>query len=364
MKMRRMLPESVRGCVIGCVLLVAALAQADPPPKYDHIIVIFEENQDYSRIIGAKDAPYINHVLLGTYGGVSFTDMRAEQHPSQPNYLAFFSGSNQGINDNGQYDLPGSRPPGPLTTPNLGASLLAKGYTFKGYAESMPAVGFTGARYSYRPLQNQYVLKHCPWVNWQQYGTAPQANAIPANLNVPFVTKGHNPGKLPSWLYFPTDYAQLPTVSIVIPDEQNDMHDGSVRDGDQWLQTYMDGYVQWARRHNSLLIVTWDEDADKGQAKDQWIATVLAGANLKAGRYDGRLNHYNLLRMVEDMYGLPYCTNADKAATPITDVFAPPGDGKRAELGTPLTPRTRTITERAFRLTPVPEPSTRPECFP
>ena len=100
------------------------------------------------------------------------------------------------------------------------------------------------------------------------------------------------------------------------------MHDGSVRDGDRWLQTYMDGYAQWARSHNSLLIVTWDEDAVDGQAKDQWIATVLVGANLKPGRYDERLNHYNLLRMVEDMYGLPYCTNADKTATPITDVFA------------------------------------------
>ena len=36
-----------------------------------------------------------------------------------------------------------------MTTPNLGASLLAKGYTFKGYAEDLPSVGYTGATYSY-----------------------------------------------------------------------------------------------------------------------------------------------------------------------------------------------------------------------
>jgi hypothetical protein len=324
----------VKKCKSACLVLAAQLAlplvagllrpaQAGTPPKYDHVIVIFEENKDYDAIIGSADAPYINHTLLGRYGGVSLTNMRAEQHPSQPDYLDFFSGSNQGVDDDGQYDLPGGNPPGPFTTPNLGASLLAKGCTFKGYAESMPSTGFTGASYSYVPAQNQYVLKHCPWVNWQQYGTGSQANAIPANLNVPFVTAANNPGKLPASSYFPTDYARLPTLSLVIPNEQNDMHDGSVRQGDQWLQTCMDGYIRWARTHNSLLILTWDEDGSDGQPQDQRIATIMVGANLEGGRYGKPLNHYNLLRTVEDMYGLPYCTAADATATPITDVFSP-----------------------------------------
>ena len=313
------------------LLLVAGLsrpAQAGDLPKYDHIIVIFEENQDYAPIMNPANAPYINNTLLGKYGGVSFTNMSAEQHPSQPNYLDFFSGSNQGINDDGQYDLPGSNPPGPFTTPNLGASLLAKGYTFKGYSESMPSTGFTDASYTYTSGQNQYVLKHCPWVNWQQYGTGNQANAIPANLNVPFVTASNNPGNLPSSAYFPTDYSQLPTLSLVIPNEQNDMHDGSIYQGDQWLHTYMDGYVQWARTHKSLLILTWDEDANDGQTPNQRIATIMVGANLKGGQYGEALNHYNLLRTIEDIYGLPYCTAADIAATPITDVFSLPGNAK------------------------------------
>jgi hypothetical protein len=97
-------------------LLVAGIsgpAQAGALPKYDHIIVIFEENKDYDAIVNSANAPYINHTLLGKYGGVSLTNMRAEQHPSQPDYLDFFSGSNQGVDDDGQYDLPGSNPPGP-----------------------------------------------------------------------------------------------------------------------------------------------------------------------------------------------------------------------------------------------------------
>ena len=309
------------------LLLAAGLSrpgQAATLPKYDHIIVIFEENKDYDAIVKSANAPYINNSLLGTYGGVSLTNMRAEQHPSQPNYLAFFSGSSQGVDDDGQYDLPGSNPPGPFTTPNLGASLLAKGYTFKGCAEGVPSSGFTAPSYTYTPGRNQYVLKHCPWVNWQQYKTGPQANAIPAKLNVPFVTATNNPGHLPSSYYFPTDYSRLPTLCLVIPNEQNDMHDGSIRQGDQWLQTYMDGYIRWARTHNSLLILTWDEDGSDGQAQDQRIATIMVGANLKGGRYDKPLTHYSLLRTLEDMYGLPYCTANDANASPITDVFSLP----------------------------------------
>ncbi|MGA2065182.1 MAG: alkaline phosphatase family protein [Thermoguttaceae bacterium] len=314
---------------VGVLVVFAGLfhpARAQTIPKYDHIIVIWEENKDYSTIIGSSSMPYLNNTLLGTYGGVLFTGMYAEQHPSQPNYLDFFSGSNQGVNDDGQYDLPGSSPPGPFTTPNLGASLLAHGYTFKGYAESMPSTGFTGATYTYKSSQNQYALKHCPWVDWQQYpaGNASQANSIPASLSVPYVTAGDNPGKLAASYYFPTNYSQLPTFSMVIPNEQNEMHDGTLAQADAWLKTNMDGYIRWAKTHNSLLIITWDEDGDDGQAQNQHIPTIFVGANLKAGDYSETIDHYNLLRTIEDMYGLPYCTSADSGATPITDVFSIP----------------------------------------
>ena len=43
----------------------------------------------------------------------------AVTHPSQPNYLQFFSGSNQGVTSN-------STPAGPFSTPNLGAPSCAR----------------------------------------------------------------------------------------------------------------------------------------------------------------------------------------------------------------------------------------------
>jgi hypothetical protein len=64
------------------------------------------------------------------------------------------------------------------------------------------------------------------------------------------------------WTSFPSssNFAALPTVSWVIPNLLDDMHDGTIAQGDTWLKNNMDAYAQWARTHNSLLIVTWDED--------------------------------------------------------------------------------------------------------
>jgi uncharacterized protein (DUF1501 family) len=64
------------------------------------------------------------------------------------------------------------------------------------------------------------------------------------------------------------DFAALPTVSFVVPNLANDMHDGSVGAADNWLKTNIGSYATWAMSHNSLLIVTWDEDARPGSALD------------------------------------------------------------------------------------------------
>ena len=88
-----------------------------------------------------------------------------------------------------------------------------------------------------------------------------------------------------------------------MPDQLNDMHDGGIERGDAWLKKNLDQYAQWAMKHNSLLIVTWDED--DGSSNNR-VATIFAGAMIKPGQYNQRIDHYNLLRAIEEMYGLPY----------------------------------------------------------
>jgi hypothetical protein len=263
-------------------------------PRPAHVVIVIEENHDYSQIIGSAHAPYINSLAQQ---GALMTASSAVEHPSQPNYLDLFSGSNQGVYDD-------SRPSGlPFTTPNLGAELLAANFGFAGYSESLPSVGYDGESYTSVAGQNQYQRKHNPWANF--INSPVGANQLPASVNQPFSS-------------FPTDYSQLPTVSFVVPNEQHDMHDGSVQQGDAWLQNNLDGYAQWAKSHNSLLIVTWDEnDTSAGNH----IVTLFSGEMVQPGQYNQPTNHYNVLRTVEDMYGLTYA-GASANAAPITGIWA------------------------------------------
>ncbi|MEU9040144.1 MULTISPECIES: alkaline phosphatase family protein [unclassified Kitasatospora] len=249
-------------------------------PRPDHVVVVVEENRSYSDVIGrTAEAPFINQ-LAGQ--GASFTGSFAVTHPSQPNYLALFSGSVQGVTDDSC--------PKTFSAANLGSALLTAGLTFAGYSEGLPSAGYTGCD------SGGYARRHNPWVDF---------DALPSEVNLPFNA-------------FPHDYAALPTLSFVVPDLTHDMHDGSVQQGDTWLRDNLAGYADWARTHNSLLVVTWDED-DNNQGNR--IPTVVVGAQVRPGSYDERIDHYRLLRTLEDAYGLPP-TGAAAAAAPIGDIWS------------------------------------------
>ena len=215
-----------------------------------HVIVVVEENHGYAQIIGSGQAPYIN--TLATQGAL-FTNSFAITHPSQPNYLALFSGSKHGIIDDSC--------PHTFTGRSLESMLLAAGRTFKGYSEDLPAVGSQVCSYA------KYVRKHAPWTDFSR--------DLPGN-NQPFTN-------------FPTDFSKLPTVAWVIPNLDNDMHDGTIQQGDRWLQTHLMPYVTWAQNNNSLLIVQSDEDDG---TSGNHIVTIFVGPMVKPGKYSERINHY------------------------------------------------------------------------
>ena len=115
------------------------------------------------------------------------------------------------------------------------------------------------------------------------------------------------------------DYAKLPTVSYVVPNLDNDMHNGTVAQGDTWLKDNLDGYRKWAATHHSLLVVTWDED---DFTRTNQIPTVLVGAMVKAGATSGQnVTHDNVLRTIEDLTGAePVGNSADAKA--ITGIWS------------------------------------------
>ncbi len=268
--------------LLGAVFLLAPPQAAAAPPTWDHVVVVIEENKSLTEVIGSGQAPYIDSLAAG---GVSLTNMYGLTHPSQPNYLQFFSGSNQGVTSNN--DTSGITP---FNTPNMGAALIAGGATFTGYSESMPSPGYTG----FDANGGLYARRHNPWVQWQS-ADAPSNNHLAPATNQPFTS-------------LPSNFADLPVVSVVVPNNQNNMHDGTILAGDAWLQQNLGAYAAWAHNHNSLLVVTFDEDSSASRNR---IPTVLYGANVHQGvQLDSTWTLHNLLRTVEDAYGVSHSGSA------------------------------------------------------
>jgi hypothetical protein len=248
-------------------------------PKIDHIVIVVEENHSQMSIIGNPSAPYMNSLISQ---GANLTNYYAIEHPSQPNYLDLFSGSNQGVTDD---RVPGAK----FSTDNLASELIEKNYSFAGYSEDLPSIGFNGES------NGDYARKHNPWVNFTN---------IPKGANQPLEN-------------FSKNFNKLPSVSFFIPNLRHDMHDGTIEEADQWLKEHADPYVQWAKTHNSLLIVTWDEDDDSQNNK---IPTFFVGPMVRGGDFSGKLNHYNLLRTIEDIYGLSHAGESE-SVKPITSIW-------------------------------------------
>lgn len=276
----------VIGTVAACIALGGGIDVHAAPPAWDHVVVVIEENHSQSQIIGntgngslTNGAPYINQLAAG---GVRFDNFFAIMHPSQPNYLELFSGSNQDVTNDA---LPtGMSTNNPFTTPNLGAEVLAAGRTFAGYSQDLPSTALDADS----AIAGGYRRKHNPWVNWQGAAT----NGLPVSTNKSFSD-------------FPSDFAQLPNLSFVVPTQYNDMHDddpndglSSIRAGDNWIRDNLQAYANWATTHNSLLVITFDED---NGGEGNRIPTVMYGANLNNGtQVNSTWTLHNLQRTLED----------------------------------------------------------------
>jgi acid phosphatase len=260
----------------GCARPAGVAASSLPAPA--HVVVVVEETFSYDQIVGNRSAPYINWLAQN---GALMTQSSAITHPSQPNYLALFAGSTFGFNDDCSATLG--------AIPNLGSELLAAGYTFMGFSEDLPSAGSTTC------TSGKYARRHVPWTNFSN---------VPAANSVPFSS-------------FPSDYASLPTVSFVIPNLDNDMHDGTIAEGDAWLYKNLSAYAAWAKSNNSLLVVTWDE-AEKSESNH--IPTIFYGGNVRTGTYSEPVSHYNVLSTLEGLYGLEK-TGYAASAPAITDIW-------------------------------------------
>lgn len=271
------------GCGSTASILSFQTATGDASPLVgphgSQVTVVIMENKDYDRVVGSPSAPYFNKTLLAQ--GALLRNMHAIDHPSEPNYLALFSGSTQGIH--------GDPCPVYFKAVNSASELIAAGKAFAGYSESMPRNGYKGC---YHGL---YDRNHNPWVEFRN---------VPNSDNLVYHGFTSSPAAL-VW---------------IVPNLCHDTHNCAVKTGDRWLSQNLPSIIAWDKKHDGLLILTWDE-ADPDNSGKNHIPSVLVGPMVKAGaKSDEYVDHYATLHAIDEIFSIP-CIDKDCKAPVITGIW-------------------------------------------
>lgn len=252
------------------LIISTATNNTDYNDKPDHIFIVWEENKGFNQIIGSSSAPFINSLAAK---GTLFTKAHGITHPSYPNYIHFFAGQGFGIGSNDC--ISGS----PYSAQNIYTALKAAGKSFAWYSEGLPSAG-SGVCSS-----GQYREKHNPTTIFSN---------VPDEANLPLTSLN---------LTDASTFKNLPDVVCVTPNMINDMHDGTIKQGDDWLKAKFSKLIDWCMENNSVFIVYYDEDNGE---EDNRIPVIAVGENVKAGYKETRdFDHYSFTKLVLD------CNDAD-----------------------------------------------------
>jgi len=257
-------------------------------PSFGHAVVVVLENKSRDEVLGNHHARAFNAFAAD---GAVLSGYRGVTHPSLPNYLALASGSTHGISDDCTRCTVSGR--------SLADTLAARGRTWKTYAEGLPGAGFAGAS------SGLYVKRHDPLLYFRDVETRRRR----LNRIVPLSR-------------FADDLRarRLPTFSLVIPDLCHDMHDCSVATGDAWLGGFVGPLLRSPALGRGVVFVVFDEGtSDRGGGGH--VPALVAGPLVRPGsNVVTPLDHYSLLRTVEQSLHLPFLARS-RDAVPITGIW-------------------------------------------
>lgn len=227
--------------------------------------------------------PYLNS--LANQFGLA-TQYFADTHPSIGNYFMMTTGQVITNDDTSMSTV---------TVDNIVRHLISAGKTWKSYAESLPSVGYTGGD------QLPYVRHHNPMSFFSDVVNSP----VQALNLVPFtqfaIDQNNN---------------QLPDFSFVVPNLNDDAHNGTLAQADAWLQANIAPLISSAAfQKNGLLLIVFDEaettDTTNGGGH---VAMVAVGPLVKPGSQSAVLyQHESLLKTITSYLGID--GNLGKAAT-------------------------------------------------
>jgi hypothetical protein len=266
---------------------------AAPVAGVKHVIWVWFENRDIGEIT-AQTAPFFTSFAADN---ANFTNYFGVEHPSQPNYLDGFSGSNQSITDDAHHSV------ATVGIDNLGRQMSAKGLSWRLYAQDYPGgcsdVDTSDGGVDGPGAAGQYVRKHNPAITFESIRNNPAecANIQPlANFD--------------------------PTVNFafVVPNMINDMHDGTTAQGDAFLQAFVPLVTASPDYEHTLLIVTFDESDAVPLPAGGHVYTAAMAPWLHNVTITPTYNHFNLLSTTERIFSLAPLT----VAQPIAEVLPPP----------------------------------------
>lgn len=242
------------------------------------------ENRGYAATLGTCSAdPYLCSLASHYASAVAWY---GSGHPSLPNYLAVTSGSTQGCSSD-------SCAPG-IAASDLGGRLSAAGIPWDAYMESMPSACFSGGS------SGSYARKHNPFAYYTD--NASRCHDFPY------------PGV--GGLLATLDSRTPPDFVWITPNLTDDMHDGTVTQGDNWLKANLAPVLSspWFTGFNSTVIVTMDEnDHQSTPAGGQVPMVVISSRARGVGAITSHGNHYGTLRSIEEVFGLTLLGSARSA---------------------------------------------------
>ena len=275
---------------------------------------------------GRKTSPAAVAAYADQYGN---TLVDASGKPA-PNFSAEVGLSNELVTSFPNVSLP-------FTTPNLGSAIIDKGFTFATFSSSLPYPSYNEKAFNPAGVADGYARRHNPainWINFPAYGkTVPSDKlrfTLPVSTNLAMTnTVDADGSKYPGFAVDKegktASFDALPTVSLVVPNNMENIHTGTFKAADDWLQTHIKPYADWAKANDALLIITTDEDgftdSSNGVANvgmDTYfggktsymyghdpITTLFYGPTnrVKTGKFATRVDHLHVLATVLDMYG-------------------------------------------------------------
>jgi hypothetical protein len=265
------------------------------PSQYKHVIWIWEENKDVGNVTGNSSAPYINSLqkLCGNANNV-LDDANNPSYPSEPSYAVATAGTN--CNTNGSGCITDDNDNHAIDAVSIFQLAKSSGGSWKSYQESMPSNCATSS-------SGDYGFKHNPAAFYSQIRT----DCKTLDVSMPGISCSNSSCGTPSGV-FVNDIrnGSLPTFAFVTPNLQNDMHDGSVQQGDSWIKTYMPLIINGPNYQagDTAVFVMWDEGSSNS-AGVKGIPSVFVAPSIPAGTtVSTATNNVGILKTTQEMLGL------------------------------------------------------------